>query len=331
MKKFVLALMSFVLMAALVPAGALASIAPAATYDGTGTEDDPWHIGVEGAEPSVYAYITGKTLYICGKGEMATMISGGVSGSPWYTMRSEITKVVVEEGVTTISDEAFRGEGNLASVTLPTTIESIGSLAFYYCSSLKEIVFYANLKSIASQAFDGCTSLKTITFFHTDADEISIAMTAFHSETTVVTQVYIPYTYKNVNQTIWNYDWTESRSDNASLRRANYDSYYSDEEVSAQAQYMTLMKSTASVKASKVKKKAKKLTFKVKYASTALKAKAVGKKAKKALTVKASGKNKVVVKVKKGAAKGTYKVKVWAKATSAYKASIAKYITIVIK
>ena len=81
---------------------------------------------------------------------------------PWYSYRSEIKKVVIKEGITTIGDYAFYGLKNLESVTLPKSLESIGNKAFKDCSSMKKISkLPVNLNNIGEGAFEG-TNLSNI-------------------------------------------------------------------------------------------------------------------------------------------------------------------------
>lgn len=91
-------------------------------------------------------------------------ISGtGVVENAWADFDSEITSVVVEEGITEIAGSAFEDCGNLVDVTLPEGLESIGQDAFYGCASLEEVAFPETLVEIGASAFEGCTSLVTIT------------------------------------------------------------------------------------------------------------------------------------------------------------------------
>ena len=67
-------------------------------------------------------------------------ISGtGVVENAWADFDSEITSVVVEEGITEIAGSAFEDCSNLLDVTLPEGLESIGQDAFYGCASLEEV------------------------------------------------------------------------------------------------------------------------------------------------------------------------------------------------
>ena len=68
---------------------------------------------------------------------------------------------VVEIG---FGHDAFKNRTDLTSVTIPTSVTSIGNYAFTYCSNLTTVTFGANsqLKSIGSYAFNDCSSLTSI-------------------------------------------------------------------------------------------------------------------------------------------------------------------------
>ncbi|MCD8199692.1 MAG: hypothetical protein LUD25_01855 [Coriobacteriaceae bacterium] len=94
----------------------------------------------------------------------------------------------------------------------------------------------------------------------------------------------------------------------------------------------TASKKAQTIKLSKSKvktKKGKTIKVKVKNAKGKIVAK-VDKKAKKALKVKVKGKN-ITIKVSKKAKKGTYKVKVYAKAKGNYKKSATKTLKVIVK
>ncbi len=67
----------------------------------------------------------------------------------------DIQKVVIEEGVTTIGNNAFCQCKNLTEVILPETLISIGENAFYGCA-LTEVMIPESLTSIAENAFYNC-------------------------------------------------------------------------------------------------------------------------------------------------------------------------------
>ncbi|MDO4413592.1 MAG: leucine-rich repeat protein [Erysipelotrichaceae bacterium] len=82
---------------------------------------------------------------------------------PWQSYKADIIHLVINEGITSVSNVSFYQCKNATSVVLPETLETIGNQAFEDCVSLPEISFPSGLKEIGSFAFDGCTSLKTIT------------------------------------------------------------------------------------------------------------------------------------------------------------------------
>jgi hypothetical protein len=96
--------------------------------------------------------------------------------------------VVFEEGLTTISNEAFYGSG-LVSITSPASLTSIGTSSFYACERLISIDFSASaITSMTRTAFRNCTSLASVTL---PAGLTEIGNNAFHS-CTALTQISLP-------------------------------------------------------------------------------------------------------------------------------------------
>ena len=82
--------------------------------------------------------------------------------SPVYN-NSDVKKIVIEDGVTSIGDYAFRGCSSLASITLPDSVTSIGDCAFVFCVGLSSITLPDSVTSIGDSAFKNCSSLTSIT------------------------------------------------------------------------------------------------------------------------------------------------------------------------
>ena len=76
---------------------------------------------------------------------------------------SNIKKVVIEEGVTSIGDSAFSDCRSLTDITIPGSVTSIGNGAFCGCSSLTDITIPSSVTSIGESAFESCTDLTSIT------------------------------------------------------------------------------------------------------------------------------------------------------------------------
>ena len=102
------------------------------------------------------------------EGTLTVSGSGGVPNSTddsgfsmWhaYTVRT----VVVEEGVTGIGVNAFRGLQNLVSVTLPSSVRTISDAAFADCYNLTHIILSEGLEEIGPEAFYECVGLTSLT------------------------------------------------------------------------------------------------------------------------------------------------------------------------
>jgi len=68
---------------------------------------------------------------------------------------SKINHLILEEGITSIEDNAFRNT-TLSSVQFPSSLKKIGSFAFSDCINLSAIVLPKNIKEINYGAFDHC-------------------------------------------------------------------------------------------------------------------------------------------------------------------------------
>ena len=102
---------------------------------------------------------------------------------------SDITGIVIPEGVEYIGAKAFYHCDSLEYVKLPSTLKCIGRAAFQGCKSLKEIYIPSKCEVIETSAFNSCTSLRKLTiskgvkfigeraFFNTDIVSLFIPST----------------------------------------------------------------------------------------------------------------------------------------------------------
>ena len=97
------------------------------------------------------------TLTISGTGEMDNYYA---NRSPW-SYNNEITSLVIEDGVTSVGNQAFACCFELINVSLPDTLKSIGREAFYDCA-FSEIEVPDGVESIGNRAFAGCDALTNI-------------------------------------------------------------------------------------------------------------------------------------------------------------------------
>ena len=102
-----------------------------------------------------YSHETGEELYITEEICQALTPDAFLGYSP--------KAIIIEEGITNVSDCAFVFCTDVETVLLPSTVETIGISAFEYCYSLESIVIPENAK-IKAGAFAYCRSLKAIQF-----------------------------------------------------------------------------------------------------------------------------------------------------------------------
>lgn len=176
MKKFLTALC--VLALALICVFTLPTRAEAAKVIESGKCGDnlTWTLDSEG------------TLTISGTGDMYNYrgveeVEGDYEDSvdwwdsaPWAGHFEDITRIIIEEGVTSIGNEAFGrvftddpGDyyvacENLCDVEIANTVTQIGFYAFAGCVNLQKITLPDNLIEIGFDAFVGCTKLEYNTY-----------------------------------------------------------------------------------------------------------------------------------------------------------------------
>lgn len=97
---------------------------------------------------------------------------------PWWEYYLSITKVFVEENITTIGKSAFSHYPILAEVVIPNSVTSIGKGAFNFNDSLKTVSMGNSVKIIGVDAFYNCSELANITLPKTVE---SIGKEAFNS------------------------------------------------------------------------------------------------------------------------------------------------------
>ena len=120
------------------------------------------------------------TLTLDGSGAMKEYTSA--AEAPWYSYRDSIEHLVVKSGVTSLSSYAFVGCQNLADITLPDTLQTIGTMTFYGCDNLNNVTIPASVRTIGSYAFADALSLSRITFAG-DAPEFGTGVFTFRKLT----------------------------------------------------------------------------------------------------------------------------------------------------
>ncbi len=73
-------------------------------------------------------------------------------------------EVIIPQGVSVISENAFRGNGSITGIVVPEGVTILGSMIFSWCSALTHVTLPKSLTAIGNLAFFGCGALKEISF-----------------------------------------------------------------------------------------------------------------------------------------------------------------------
>lgn len=87
-----------------------------------------------------------KTLTVFGTGEMDRNI-------PWRSLSSEVERLIIGEGVTSLCNNAFSGFTLISEVSFPSTMKKVGDSAFSHTVSLESVMLNEGLKSLGGSCF----------------------------------------------------------------------------------------------------------------------------------------------------------------------------------
>ncbi len=114
---------------------------------------------------------------------------------PWESSIKFITKIVIDNGVASIGEDAFNGAFNLTSVEIPNSVTCFGNWAFAHCSGLTSVSIPNNVTSIGEYAFFNCSGLTSVTIPNSVT---SIGELAFNS-CSGLTSIIIPNSVTSIN------------------------------------------------------------------------------------------------------------------------------------
>ncbi len=99
-------------------------------------------------------------LTISGTGEMYNYEYDKV---PWFEYLEDVKKIVINDGVTSIGDNAFSSCVNATSATIPDGVKTIGDWAFCYCNKITSIKIPDSVTSVGKGVFSYCWALSDVT------------------------------------------------------------------------------------------------------------------------------------------------------------------------
>lgn len=226
-KRLISLLLAFSMMLTFLPAGAVSAFAEGNPYPyDCGTMRGTVTATLSSNNDGVGTY----TLTIRGKGPMKNYDMDSVHSVPWYDAIPKITRLIVDNGVTSLGDcvlhgfdgwhdaeslkevtlpegltylgdYAFDSAAELKSITLPSTLTTIGGAAFYECTGLTDITIPSDVKTIDSMAFFGCTGLTSVTI----PDKVETLRADAFKCCTQLTSINIPKSVKSMETEVFSY------------------------------------------------------------------------------------------------------------------------------
>ncbi len=124
-------------------------------------KSNPWFFSPKGSKA-----IVGKADSVLVAGCGSTVITSDVRviGEGAFSACTNLTDVIIPEGVISIQDGAFEDCINMKRLTLPMSLRNIGNFAFRDCTSLDSLYIPSGLTNIygGGNAFARCTALRHI-------------------------------------------------------------------------------------------------------------------------------------------------------------------------
>ena len=118
-----------------------------------------------------------------------------------FANKTTLTSVTIPSSVTSIGTYVFSGCTGLTSVTIPNSVTSIGVNAFAGCSALPSITFPTNASFtlLSQQVISGCTSLTSITI----PSSVTTISNSAISSCTGLTSITIPNSVTTFGSTVF--------------------------------------------------------------------------------------------------------------------------------
>ena len=130
----------------------------APTVVASGTCGHPDNIG--GENSVTWALSEDGVLTISGTGAMDNYILE--TDTPWYKYNNKIKSIVIENGVTSVGNYAFRFCTTATAVTIANSVEKIGDYAFENDYNIVGLTLSNKLTSVGTHAFSSCSKIESL-------------------------------------------------------------------------------------------------------------------------------------------------------------------------
>ena len=232
-KRLISLLLAFSMMLTFLPAGAVSAFAEENSHTYNCGENVTATLSRNSDGEETY------TLTIEGNGPMANYdgyrTSSNNSCAPWCEKIQNITRLIVENGVTTLGDDilyySYYDNGsdfhsfhpNLCEVKLPEGLSYIGARAFCDSPNLTEVKIPSTVTKIKEYAFSGCTGLTEIEL----PPQLEEVDGGLFSRCSGLTKITIPSSVKTIGARAFQYCTNlESVTLSEGLREIEYQAFY---------------------------------------------------------------------------------------------------------
>ncbi len=136
------------------------------------------------------------------------VIPDGVTsiGSYMFYGCSKLTSIVIPDSVTSIGGSAFSGCKKLTSIVIPDGVTSIGGSAFSGCKKLTSIVIPDSVTSIKGGAFQNCSGLKEVYYNGTSEEWSKVSVNSSNNYFTSATVYFYSETQPTTEGSFWHYN-----------------------------------------------------------------------------------------------------------------------------
>lgn len=109
-------------------------------------------------EPHIFYYDYSASNSAFNKVEVCNM---PIIPSSYFIRQQRTAEFIIGEDTTTIKDAVFYSNTAMTTVSLPSTLSSIGNNAFYQCTALDNVHLASTNIEIQIRSFNGCTGIIT--------------------------------------------------------------------------------------------------------------------------------------------------------------------------
>ncbi len=125
---------------------------------------------------------------------------------PWNDYCSEITSLVISDGVPCINKNAFYDCTGLESVTMPASVKAICQNAFYGCTKLTTVTLGSGVSYVSDGAFSECTALSAVNVDEANPYFISLAGNVLTKDGSEFVLIPMAVTTLNLPATLSSFD-----------------------------------------------------------------------------------------------------------------------------